>query len=87
MTAMSLSTPALVPAGSYQAKVVDLFKCGLVVDSRNSDEVLSSIRRLANDLELYNNLGRTGYEAFRSNFSWEMMASRLIQSYSSLLED
>jgi len=87
MTAMSLSTPALVPAGSYQAQVVDQFKCGLVVNSQSLDEVLYSIERLTYDLELYNRLGKAGYEAFKSNFSWETMASRLVRTYSSLLKD
>jgi glycosyltransferase involved in cell wall biosynthesis len=84
MTAMSLSTPALVPLNSYQAKVVDQFGCGLVVDPRNTDEVLNAIRRLASDIALYNELGKAGYDAFRSYFNWEVMQSRLVNSYSAL---
>jgi glycosyltransferase involved in cell wall biosynthesis len=85
MTAMSLSMPALVPAGSFQETVVSRFHCGLVVDVRNPSEVLEAISRLANDVELYNELGKAGYNAFRSNFSWEVMASRLVDSYAAML--
>jgi len=85
MTAMSLSMPALVPTGSFQATVVSHFNCGLVVDIRNQSEALDAVSRLANDTELYNRLGKAGLEAFQSNFSWEVMASRLVSSYTSLL--
>ena len=85
MTSMSLSMPVLVPAGTFQATVVSRFNCGLVVDVKNPSEALGAIGRLANDLELYNKLGKAGYEAFQSNFSWEVMASRLVDSYTSLL--
>jgi len=85
MTAMSLSMPALVPAGTFQATVVLRFNCGLVVDIGNESEVLNAIRRLVNDFELYNRLGKAGYEAFSSSFSWEVMASRLVDSYTALL--
>lgn len=85
MTGMSLSMPALVPAGSFQATVVLRFNCGLVVDFRDPSKVLEEIGRLADDVELYNKLGKAGYDAFESNFSWEAMASRLVESYTTLL--
>jgi glycosyltransferase involved in cell wall biosynthesis len=85
MTSMSLAMPALVPAGSFQATVVSRFSCGLVVDVKNSSEVLEAIGRLANDNDLYNKLGKEGYDAFQTNFSWEVMASRLVDSYATLL--
>ena len=85
LTAMSLSIPSLVPAGSYQAEIVERFHCGVVVDWRDAADVRQAIRRLANDSELYSSLSSSSYEAFRSSFSWEVMASRLQRAYDSLL--
>jgi glycosyltransferase involved in cell wall biosynthesis len=85
MTAMSLAMPCLVPAGSFQETVVSRFNCGLVVNVTNASEVLEAIRRLGNDADLYNKLGKAGYDAFRDNFSWEVMASRLVGAYRIML--
>ena len=43
LTAMSLSIPTLVPAGSFQAEIVKRFKCGLVVDWKNGADVREAI--------------------------------------------
>lgn len=85
LTAMSLSIPSLVPRGSYQADIVEKYKCGLVVDWGDPEEVRDAIRRLSADLELYNELASSGYAAFRTSFSWEVMEERLAAAYVSLI--
>jgi len=84
LTAMSLSIPSLVPAGTYQAEIVEKYDCGIVVDWRDVEDVRRAISRLARDEELYNRLAESSYEAFVSNFSWEVMGSRLAGTYDRL---
>ena len=85
LTAMSLSIPTLVPAGSFQAEIVKRFKCGLVVDWKNGADVREAIRRLAEDRGLYDSLAAASYSAFVSAFSWEVMESRLTSLYNGLM--
>ena len=83
LTALSLSIPTLVPSGSYQAEIVEKFRCGLVVDWRSPSDVREAIRRLAEDRELYGALSTAAYTAFASAFSWEAMEARLARLYGS----
>lgn len=85
LTAMSLSVPSLVPAGTYQAEIVEKYRCGLVVDWRDVTDVRQAVQRLATDGVLYDRLAAASYEAFVSSFSWEVMGSRLARAYDRLL--
>ena len=85
LTAMSLSIPTLVPAGTYQAEIVEEHGCGMVVDWKSASEVRGAIRRLADDRGLYERLSAASYEAFVSSFSWEVMESRLLEMYGRML--
>ena len=85
MTAMSLSIPSLVPAGTFQAEIVERYRCGIVVDWRKVADVRGAIAKLATDRGLYEELASASYEAFRLHFSWEAMAGRLVDLYSRLL--
>jgi glycosyltransferase involved in cell wall biosynthesis len=85
LTAMSLSVPSLVPAGSYQAEIVGRFRCGVAVDWKDPADVRRTIRRLSTDREAYDSLARASYEAFASSFSWEVMGERLAETYDRIL--
>ncbi|MDG6902260.1 MAG: glycosyltransferase family 4 protein [Nitrososphaerota archaeon] len=81
LTAMSLSIPSLVPAGTYQAEIVEKYRCGVVVDWMNAGEVRGAIERLSQDRPYYDELSRASYEAFVTSFSWEIMEQRLNALY------
>ena len=85
LTAMSLSIPSLVPAGTYQAEIVNERRCGLIVDWSDPADVRKAILRLATDKALYDSLGAASYDAFRSSFSWEVMGSRLADAYERII--
>jgi glycosyltransferase involved in cell wall biosynthesis len=85
LTAMSLSIPSLVPAGSYQAEIVERFHCGVAVDWKDPADVRRTIRKLSTDRETYDSLARASYEAFASSFSWEVMGGRLAEAYDRIL--
>jgi len=85
LTAMSLSIPSLVPAGTYQAELVEKYACGIVVDWTDVGDVRRAISRLASEPQLYAKLSSASLEAFRSYFSWEVMGARLVAAYEGLL--
>jgi glycosyltransferase involved in cell wall biosynthesis len=85
LTAMSLSIPSLVPAGTYQAEIVERFRCGIVVDWRDPTEVRRAIAKLSTDRAEYSTLARASYSAFASSFSWEVMGERLAKAYDGML--
>ena len=82
---MSLSIPSLVPRGTYQAEIVEKFRCGVVVDWKDPADVRKAIQELANDGKLYMELSQASFDAFRSSFSWEVMGARLVSAYGRLL--
>ena len=84
MTAMSLSIPSLVPAGTYQAEIVEKYGCGVVVDWKDVGDVRRAILKLASDPMFYRRLSEASYEAFRTSFSWEVMGARLTKTYDRL---
>ena len=85
LTAMSLAIPTLVPAGTYQAEIVQRHQCGIVVEWKDPGDVREAVRRLRDDGELYAGLAAASYEAFRSTFSWEAMCERLDRTYKELI--
>jgi len=85
LTAMSLSIPSLVPAGTYQAEIVEKYGCGVTVDWKEVADVRKAIQRLSTDGGFYGKLAEASYEAFRSSFSWEVMGARLAEAYDRLL--
>jgi glycosyltransferase involved in cell wall biosynthesis len=85
LTAMSLSIPSLVPRGTYQAEIVEKHRCGVVVDWRDQADVRRAIQRLSTDSDFYDRLAAASRRAFVSDFSWEVMETRLTEAYARLL--
>ena len=85
LTAMSLSIPSLVPAGTYQAEMVERFHCGTVVDWHDAADVRRAIVELSTDRAEYDRLASASYAAFTSSFSWEVMGERLAKAYDRML--
>jgi glycosyltransferase involved in cell wall biosynthesis len=85
LTAMSLSIPSLVPAGTYQAEIVERFHCGIVVNWQDVGDVRRAIMELSTDSAVYDSLAQASYAAFVSYFSWEVMEERLAEAYDRIL--
>jgi len=85
LTAMSLSIPSLVPAGTYQAEIVERFHCGIIVNWQDAGDVRRAIMNLSTDSAAYDSLARASYAAFVSYFSWEVMEGRLADAYDRVL--
>ena len=84
-TAMARGVPVLVPEGSYQAKIVRKYGCGIVVDMNDTAKVREVISKLASSLDLCRKLGENGIKAVNELFNWQIMEKRLIMAYNSLM--
>jgi glycosyltransferase involved in cell wall biosynthesis len=85
LTAMSLSIPSLVPAGTYQAEIVERHHCGIAVNWQDVGDVRRAIMELSTDRAEYESLAQASYAAFVSYFSWEVMGERLAKAYDRIL--
>ena len=84
-TAMAHGVPALVPEGSYQAKIVRKYECGIVVDMNDTANVREVISKLASSPNLCRKLRGNGIKAANGLFNWQIMEKRLIMTYNSLV--
>jgi glycosyltransferase involved in cell wall biosynthesis len=84
-TAMAHGVPVLVPEGSYQARIVRKYECGIVVDMNNTAMVKEVISKLASSPNLCRKLGENGIKAVNELFNWQIMEKRLIMTYNSLM--
>jgi glycosyltransferase involved in cell wall biosynthesis len=83
-TAMAHGIPVLVPEGSYQAKIVEKYGCGIVVDMNDTIKVREVISKLASSPNLCKKLGENGIKAVNESFNWQSMEKLLIRTYHSL---
>jgi glycosyltransferase involved in cell wall biosynthesis len=84
-TAMVHGVPVLVPEGSYQARIVKKFGCGIVVDMNDTAKVREVISKLASSPNLCRKPGENGIKAVNELFNWQIMEKRLIMTYNSLV--
>jgi len=83
-TAMAHGIPVLVHKGSYQAKIVRKYDCGVVVDMDDTAKVREAIFKLASSPELCKKLGENGIKVVSELFNWQVMERRLVGVYHSL---
>jgi len=83
-TAMAHGIPVLVPEGTYQAKIVRKYDCGIVVDMNDTAKVREAIIKLASSPELCRRFGENGIKATRELFNWEVMDQRLSYLYTTI---
>ncbi len=84
LKSFSMSVPAMVAAGTFQAEIVSKFGCGLVVPWGKPEEVGNAIAELARDRKGYERMTRRAYDAFRSELNWEAMETSLNEAYSEM---
>ena len=82
--AMANGIPVLVPTGTYQAKIVRKYKCGIIVNIDDLNEIREAIQNLISNPGLCKRLGENGIMAINEIFNWNKMESRLISIYHSL---
>ncbi len=79
--AMMARKPFLVSKGTIMADIVEIEKCGLIVDCNSIDEIKEAITRLKESPELCQQLGANGRRAYEQKYNWRIMEQRLLTLY------
>jgi len=80
--AMMVGKPIIVARDTNMDRIVSEHDCGIVVTYGNETELEEALLKLANDPTLRKRLGRNARKAYETNYSWNIMKSRLIELYS-----
>ncbi len=78
--AMVCGRPIITTKGTNPAKMTEKLKCGIIVDyNRNSVE--EGIRKLRDNPELYEELGRNALKAAVEKYNWKNEERKLLGVY------
>ncbi len=80
---MACGLPVAVREETLAARIVQFWRCGIVVGPQHGD-FLTQLVRLMKDPQELRGLGAAGKEAFTSSFNWDRMAEKMLQLYSEL---
>lgn len=79
--AMMLGKPVIVARHTNMDRIIEKWKCGLVVEYSNLEALDQAFTKLASNPNLRVELGQNGRKAYEKEFSWEQMQKRLRDLY------
>lgn len=83
---MSLAKPVIATRGGGTNEVVIDNQNGLLIDPKNSNELIEKLEKLISNKELRTRLGSTAYQIAREKFELKKMAKDYISVYQDLLQ-
>jgi len=84
--AMMLGKPIIVAEDTNMDHITGLNQCGLVVEYGNLQQLEKALSKLEKNPKLRCTLGTKGREAYLREYSWGLMANRLLDLYQGVLE-
>jgi len=85
LEAMACGVPVLQPRRGGFTEVVERTGGGLLVEPDNVDALAEGILKLANDRDLAETLGQSGFEKVREHYSVGHMADSALEAYKSVI--
>ena len=82
--AMMCKKPILINKGTSMVNIVKEYKCGIIVDCENINEIHEVITYLKNNPKKRNMYGENGRKAYDNFFSWNIMKKKLVSLYNNL---
>lgn len=82
---MSAELPVIASDFPLWREIIDGAGAGLCVDPESPEAIAAAIRRLADDPDLVEKLGKSGRAAILSKYNWPGEAQKLIKFYKELL--
>jgi glycosyltransferase involved in cell wall biosynthesis len=79
--AMMLGIPIIGARGTNVDKIIEKYNCGLVIEYGIIDQLDKALTTLYEAPELRSWFGSNGREAYKSEFNWAEMESRLLDLY------
>ncbi len=83
--AMSCKIPVIGSTGGQIPQVIG--NAGLIFEQKNEMEMMSCLKKLMQDQVLRKKLGQSGYERFKSNYSYEIIADKTYSFWSKFLQE
>lgn len=81
---MMMGMPFIISDFDYSKKIVDKYKCGIVVKPDSIDEVADAIKYLASHIEESLQMGQNGRKAVEEDFNWSVEEKKLLELYDGL---
>jgi glycosyltransferase involved in cell wall biosynthesis len=79
---LACGVPVIVNANTLSAQLVKRFKCGLVFEGNNPDEMVQLILGLSANTNQFLEMSRKAmHTSTTMNFNWETMGSKLLATY------
>jgi len=83
---MAMGLPAVVSAFSYAKKVNEKYKCFILVNPDDIEEIAKAINYLLNNPEIAEEMGQNGRRAVIEEYNWGLEEKKLLRIYESLAE-
>lgn len=84
---MMLGKPIIVAQDTNMDRIVEYAGCGLVVPYGDEQALEKALIRLQADPALRDELGRNGFSAYESTYSWDRMRIRIENLYRDITGD
>lgn len=85
--ALMCGVPVIVTKGTGIDRLVELQKCGLVVNYGDISSLRAAIIQLKDNAEMRKTLGNNGRAIYVNQYRWEIMRTRLLRLYDSIDRD
>ncbi len=85
LEAMSCKIPIIATKVGGNVELIVNEKTGLLIDSENPKQIVSSITRLMNDKELCNQITQQAFEKYLENYEWKKVGNQYLELYKSLI--
>ncbi|MCU4138626.1 MAG: Glycosyltransferase involved in cell wall bisynthesis [Thermodesulfobacteria bacterium] len=83
-TYMQFGLPVIAPKFGNIGKIVEEEKCGILVDTTNSQEIARAIIDLIKNPEKAQNMGKNGRKAIEEKYNWQIEEKKIIKIYENL---
>ncbi|MFZ5995728.1 MAG: glycosyltransferase family 4 protein [Thermodesulfobacteriota bacterium] len=79
---LAMGVPVIVSDMGGLKEIVEHYRCGIVVDERDPEEVAEAIKKMCENPALRYDMAINGLRAVKENYNWERMQERLLRAYS-----
>lgn len=76
--------PFIISDFPYNRRIIEKYKCGMVVDSRNVDYIVKSLQYLIDNPKEAYEMGQNGMKAIKEKFNWTIEENNLYKLYTNL---
>lgn len=84
---MSMGLPVILSDFSYNRRMIEKYKFGLLVDPENIDDIAEKIRYLVTNKTQAKQMGENGKKLIYRYWNWEIESRNLFELYEKILKN